>query len=324
MLYLLSRFVLATLCALLPVAAAGQGFPARPLTMIVTVPAGGSIDVMGRLIAAELAKSIGQPVVVENKPGAGGNIAAEFVAKAPPDGHTMMITSSSTLAINPHVYKNLPFDPEKSFAPVVTTGRLNMLLAVHPSHNVSNLQEFAALMKSRPGGLSFGSSGLGTLPHLAGELLALRVGAKANHVPYKGLPAAMNDLIAGRIDFMFDSANAVPQVKAGKLDALAVVGPNRLSPLPEVGTFRELGVRGMEAAAGWYGIFVPGGTPAAVVDRLNADIVKILEMPTTKDKLTTIGLEPASSTSRELAAALKGDLEQFRSLIQQLNLNLQN
>jgi tripartite-type tricarboxylate transporter receptor subunit TctC len=299
-----------------------EAYPNRPVTLVITVPPGGSIDVMGRVLASELSKSLGQPVIAENKPGAGGNIAAEFVAKAPADGHTLMITSSSTLTINPHVYARVPFDPEKSFAPVVTTAGQNMVLVVHPKHNASSVADFLVLLKGRAGKLSFGSSGPGALSHLAGELLLLRTGTAATHVPYKGLPAAMNDLLGGQLDFMFDSANAVPNIRSGKLRALAVIGPQRLAPLPEVATFKELGIHGMEVAHGWYGVFTTAGTPRPVVERLNSELVRILNMPEAKAKLISIGLEPTNSTAEGLAETLKQDLKQFGELIRQLKLNL--
>ncbi|HVL55327.1 MAG TPA: tripartite tricarboxylate transporter substrate binding protein [Burkholderiaceae bacterium] len=310
-----------TLC--LAPSAAAQTYPSKPVTLVATVPPGGSIDVMARWIGQELGKSLGQPVVVENRPGAGGNIAADHVARSAPDGYTLMITSSSTLTINPHVYRSLPFNPEKSFVPIVIPARLNMVLVVHPKHDVTSVHDLAGRMKADKGKFNFASSGVGTLPHLASELLTMRVGAQANHVPYKGLGPAMNDLLAGQVDFMFDSASSVPHIKAGKLRALAVVGPNRLAAIPDVPTFREIGIDGMETAAGWYGIFAPNGTPRPIVDRLSAEIRKILDMPATKERFIAIGLEPATSTPEELGAALSNDLKQLGQLVRQLNLQLQ-
>ena len=305
----------ALLLAALPGQAVAQAWPSRPLALVVTVPAGGSIDAMARLIAPELGKAIGQTVVVENRAGASGNIAAEYVAKAPADGHTMIILSSSTFTLNPHVFATLPFDPVKDFAPVVMPARLNLLLVVHPKLNVTTVAQFIDLLKSQPGKLNYGSSGAGTTPHLGGEIFALRTGTSANHIPYKGIAPALNDLLSGQTDFMFDSASSVPHVRAGKLRALAVVGPSRLAALPDVATFRELGINDMEVAGGWYGIFMPAATPRDVVTRLNAEAVKILRMPATIERLSAIGLVPASSTPAELGAALRDDLQRLGPIV---------
>ncbi len=303
--------------------AVAQQFPSKAVNLVVTVPAGGSIDAMARTIAPELARALGQPVLVENRAGASGNIAADFVARAPADGHTLLITSSSTLTLNAHVYKSVPFNPEKSFVPIVMPARLNMILAVHPKMNVSTFPEFVAQVKAQPGKLNFGSSGNATLPHLAGELLMIRIGGRSNHVPYKGIAPALNDLLSGQIDFMFDSASSVPHIKAGKLRALAVVGPNRLVALPDVPTLKELGVPNMEVAGGWYGILAPAGTPRPVVQRLNTEIVRILRTPEVIERINSFGLEPTSSTPEELGAALHDDFTRLGPVVQQIGLKLE-
>lgn len=320
---LTSRLVGIVIGLAVPFIAYGQAFPSKPLNLVVTVPAGGSIDAMARAISAELSPALGQPVVVVNRAGAGGNIAAEYVAKSPADGYTLLITASSTFAINPYVYRNLPFDPVNSFAPIVMPARLNMILAVHPKLNVSSLNEFIARLRDQSGTLNYGSSGSGTLPHLAGELLDIQTGSRANHVPYKGIAPALNDLLAGQIDFMFDSASSIPHVNAGKVRALAVVGPGRLSSLPNVPTFRELGFPAMEAASGWYGIFAPAGTPTNVIHRLNTEIVRILRMPSVTERVAAMGLEAASSSPDELAAILKEDLRRMGPIVKQANVALQ-
>ncbi len=313
------RIVFLSLIALLPVAALAQAYPSKPVNLVVTVPAGGSIDAMARALATELTPALGQPVVVANRAGAGGNIAAEYVAKSAADGYTLMITSSSTLVLNPFVYKSIPFDPVKSFEPIVIPARLNMILVAHPKTNATSIRELVAMLKAQSGKASYGSSGNGTLPHLAGVLFNNETGTEATHIPYKGIAPAVNDLLAGQIEYMFDSATTVPHIRAGKVRALAVIGPNRLSSLPEVATFKELGMPGMEAAGGWYGIFAPAGTPRDIVQRLNQEVVRILRQPNIRERIAAMGLENATSTPEELAAALRDDLRRFAALVKQAN-----
>lgn len=305
------------------VPAYAQTYPTKAVTLVSTAPAGGSIDAVARLIATDLTKALGQPVVVEAKPGAGGNIAAEFVSKAAPDGYTIMISSSSTLTTNPHIYKALPFDAEKSFTPIIQPTRMNMILTVHPKLNVASVTEFVAALKAQPGKLNFASGGIGTLQHVAAELFALQTGTKANHIPYKGVAPAMTDLVAGQTDYMFDSATSVPHVKAGKLRALAVVGPDRLPALPDVATFKELGIGGMEAAAGYYAIVAPAGTPREIIGRINAEMSKILRQPAVMERISAIGLEPHTSTPEQLGQALRSDRERLAQVIKAAGVSAQ-
>ena len=312
-----------TVLALFPAAAAAQTYPAKPVNLVATVPAGGSIDAVARIVAQDLGASLGQPVVVSNRAGAGGNIAAEFVAKAPPDGYTLLITSSSTIAINPYLYKTLPFDPEKSFAPVIMPARQNLILVVHPKLGVSSYKEFVAALKAQSAKLNYGSSGEGTLPHLAGVLFNGYMKTNASHVPYKGIAPAMNALVSGEVEYMFDSASTIEQVRAGKLRALAVIGPKRLAALPEVTTFRELGMPQMEAARAYYAILAPAGTPPEVVQRLNRDIARALKLPGNMEKISGIGLENVTSTPDELMRALREDLKHFAAIVKQANVAAQ-
>ena len=262
-----------------PEVAAQAPYPSKPITIIVTVSAGGSIDTIARAFAEELAKNLGQPVIVENRPGANGNIAAAAVARAAPDGYTLLATGGSTLNLNPHLYKQLPFDPLKSLVPITLTARTNLILVVHPKLKVDTVEAFIGLAKAQPGKLNYGSAGNGSLLHIAGELFDIGAGTDTRHVPYKGLAPAVNDLLAGQIDFMFDSATTIPHIKAGKLKALAVVGPNRLAALPELKVLSAHGVNGMEIASGWHGLFAPAGTPPEIVARLNAEMLKVLAAP---------------------------------------------
>lgn len=317
------RVAALVLAWIVAVPAYAQTYPSRPVTLVSTAPAGGSIDAVARLIATDLAKTLAQPVVVETKPGAGGNIAAEYVSKAAPDGHTIMISSSSTLTTNPHIYRSLPFDAEKGFAPIIQPTRMNMILAVHPKLNVASVAQFVAALKAQPGKLNFASGGIGTLQHVAAELFAMQTGTKANHVPYKGIAPAMTDLVAGQTDYMFDSATSVPHVKAGKLRALAVVGPERLPALPDVATFKELGIGGMEAAAGYYAIVAPAGTPREIIDRLNAAMTRILREPAVMERISAIGLEPHTSTPEQLGQALRNDRERLAQVIKAAGVSAQ-
>jgi tripartite-type tricarboxylate transporter receptor subunit TctC len=313
--------VITLFAAALP--AAAQTYPSKPINLVVTVPAGGSIDAVARIVAQGLSGPLGQPVVVSNRAGAGGTIAADYVAKAPADGHTLLITSSSTLAIEPYLYKTLPFDPEKSFAPIIMPARQNLILVAHPKLNVATFREFVPLVKAQSAKLNYGSSGEGTLPHLAGVLFNSYIGANAHHVPYKGIAPAMNALVAGEVDFMFDSASTVEQIRAGKLKGLAVIGPKRLAVLPDVATFRELGMPQMEAARAYYAIVAPAGTPATIVQRLNREIANVLRQPESMSRIAAIGLENTTSTPEELMRALRDDLKHFSGIVKQANVAMQ-
>jgi len=303
-------------------ASAQAAYPSKPITIIVTVSAGGSIDTIARTLAEELAKNLGQPVIVENRPGANGNLAAGAVARAAPDGYTLLATGGSTLNLNPHLYKQLPFDPLKSFAPITMTARTNLILVVHPKLKVDTVEAFVALAKAQPGKLNYGSAGNGSLLHIAGELFNEGAGVDTNHVPYKGIAPAVNDLLAGQIDFMFDSATTVPHIKAGKLKALAVVGPNRLAALPDLKVLSAYGIKGVEVASGWHGLFAPAGTSPAIVARLNSEAVKVLAMPKIKERISALGAEPASSSSAELANRLAADLDRLGPIVKRTGATL--
>jgi tripartite-type tricarboxylate transporter receptor subunit TctC len=292
-----------------------QDYPAKPIQLIVSVSAGGSIDTIARAYGEALAEKLGQPVVVENKPGANGNIAAATVARAKPDGYTLLATGGSTLNLNPFLYRELPFDPVKSFAPIALTARTNFILVVHPKLKVDTLDAFIALAKAKPKTLNYGSAGAGSLIQIASELFNSVVGIQTNHVPYKGLAPAVNDLLAGQIDYMFDSATTMSHIQAGRLKALAVIGPNRLPALPEIKTLAELGVHGVEAASGWHGLFAPAGTPPEIVTKLNAALQPILASDAMKQRVIALGAEPAASTPDELAKRLADDLVRLQPIV---------
>jgi tripartite-type tricarboxylate transporter receptor subunit TctC len=289
----------------------------RPITIVVTTAAGGSVDAIARQIAQGLTKSLGRTVVVENRPGANGNIAAEYVRRAPPDGNTLLILSSSTFTLNPLVLDQVSFDPEKDFAPVAMTARLNMVLVANPKVGATDIQSFIAAMKARPGALNYGSSGNGSLPQVAAALLAIRTGTSAEHVPYRGIAPALNDLVAGQIDYMFDSGTAMSHIHAGTLRALAVIGPSRLAIFPNVPTFAEAGISGMEVASGWHGIFAPAGTPAEIVRALNAEINVILSSAQMRERMEAIGFESVAVTPDELGRAVRKDLQRLGEVVKQ-------
>jgi tripartite-type tricarboxylate transporter receptor subunit TctC len=311
-----------TLGALFPLAAGAQAYPAKPVTLVVTVPAGGSIDTTARLMASELSTSLSQPVVVVNRAGAGGNIAADFVAKAEADGYTLLMTSSSTLVINPFIYRTLTFDPVKSFTPVAMPAKINLILVVNRKLQVSTLDQFAALLKAQPGRLNYATSGNGTNPHLAAVLFARETKTQAVHVPYSGIAPAKTAFLAGDVDFMFDSATMISNIRAGDVPALAVIGPERLPALPQVPTFRELGLPGMETARGWYGVLAPAGTPAPIVQRLNHEIAKAMNKPAIRKKIEDMGLQHAEETPDQLAKTIKEDLQGFGTIIKEAHMTL--
>jgi len=314
---LIRLFGLLSLCLPLSSFAQPSSFPSRPVSIVVTTAAGGSVDAIARAVAADLGKAFGQPVVVENRPGANGNIAAQHVKAAAPDGHTLLMLSSSTFTLNPFVLDRVPFNPEKDFVPVAMTAGLNMVLVAGQGIKAATLAELVAAMKARPGELNYGSSGNGSLPQVAAELLAIRTGTRATHVPYKGIAPALNDLLAGQIDFMFDSGTAMSHIQAGKLRALAVIGPNRLPIFPDVPTFKEAGVDGMEVAAGWHGIFAPAGTDPAIVDRLNAEINKSLQSAAMRERMNGMGFESVALPAAELGRALHQDLQRLGPIVKQ-------
>lgn len=319
----MNRRHLLGLLAATPLAAAAQAaYPAKPINIVVSVSAGGSIDTIARAYGELLSQQLGQPVVIANKPGANGNIAATTVANAAADGYTLLATGGSTLNLNPFLYKSLPFDPVKSFTSVVMTARTNFILVVHPKLGVDTVEAFIALAKAKPRTLNYGSAGSGSLIQIASELFNTTAGIETNHVPYKGLAPAVKDLLSGQIDYMFDSATTMSHIQAGRLKALAVIGPNHLPALPDIKTLAEHGIQGVDAASGWHGLFAPAGTPAAIVDKLNAALVAILSQPAMRERIVALGAEPASSTPDELAKILADDLVRLEPIVKRTGASL--
>ena len=290
-----------------------QTYPNKPIRMVVPFTPGGTTDILARAIGAKLTEQLGQSVVIENVAGAGGSIGAERVAKAAPDGYTLLMGHIGTLAVNPALYPNLPYDPVKSFAPVAWVANVPNVLVVHPSVQSKNLKEWIA--KSRATPMNYGSGGNGSAAHLAMEYLKLQTNAEATHVPYKGTAPAVTDLLGGQTQAMFTGAPAVVQhLRAGKLIALGVSSSTRLSTLPEVPTVAEQGFAGFEADQ-WYGVVAPVGTPREIVASLNAAINLALTSPALKEKLTAEGAEAAANTPQAFSNHIQREIARWRPVI---------
>jgi len=295
-------------------AAAQAAWPARPLRMIVGFAPGGPTDIVARVIAARLAEQLGVGVLIENKPGAGGNLAADLAAKAGPDGYTLFYNTSA-ITIAPALYGKVPYDTLRDFAPVTTTATNAMIVMVHPSLPVKSIGELVAYARSNQGKLNYASSGTGTITHLATAALASQLGLTMTHVPYKGSAPALVDTAAGVVNLMTDTVNsALPYVKDGRLRPLAVTMPKRLSVLPDVPTLSETVMAGMEMSA-WQGVVVPAGTPAPIVQRLNAELRKVLAHEETRAKLIAQGTEILGNTPEEYAAYLRSELARWSKVV---------
>jgi tripartite-type tricarboxylate transporter receptor subunit TctC len=294
-----------------------QNFPARPVTLTVGFAPGGGTDTAARIIAKKLTENIGQAVVVENRAGAGGNIAAQHIATAPPDGYTIHLTSVGPMSVAPAMQKNLPYDPKKDIAPITMGVMFPNVIVVHPSLPVKTLADYVALAKSKPGELNYASSGVGGAGHLAGELFKQRAGIDVVHVPYKGGGPAMTDLLGGRVT-MYPAvpSTALPHVESGKLRALAITGPNRIATYPNVPTVAESGYPGFEAS-NWYAFVAPGKTPADILDYWNRELNKVLRDPQVKGELAKHGLDPAPGTREELARYIDKETEVWGRVVRE-------
>ena len=291
-------------------------YPSKPIRLVVPFGAGGTTDVLARAIGQRLTEAWGQPVVVENRPGAGGNIGTESVAKSAADGYTMLLISVG-FASNPALYSKLPFDPIKDFAPVTLVATTQNVLIVHPSVPARSARELIQLAKSRPGQLNFGSSGTGTSQHLAGELFKSMAGVQMQHVPYRGSAPALTALIGGEVSLMFNNLlTALPHVKAGRLRALAVTSAERSPAAPEIPTMAESGLPGYDVST-WYGLLVPAGTPKEIVARLNAEVVRILNLPELKERLRSQGADVIPSTPDQFAAHIRQEMVKWAQVVRQ-------
>jgi tripartite-type tricarboxylate transporter receptor subunit TctC len=310
----LTRFLLALLWLAAP-ASAQTSYPDRPIRIINPFPSGSPIDVIGRLVADRLEKAWGQPVLVESKSGAGGTVGANFVAKSPPDGYTLLVTSTSPMVSAPALNKSLPYDPVRDFAPIWAVKSSGLAVVVNPALPVKSLEELVAYAKARPGAVSYASSGFGSVQHLAGELFNARTGAALVHVPYRGGAPATNDLIGGHIQVMFDSiGNTLQNINAGKLRALAVLRAGRTAVLPEVPTAAEAGVPGVELN-GWVGLFAPAQTPREVVDKLGATVTATMADKELAERLIAAGNDTDFLIGAALGERLKQDKEATAAIV---------
>jgi tripartite-type tricarboxylate transporter receptor subunit TctC len=281
----------------------------------VPYPAGGPLDAVARLLGQKVSESVKQPVIVDNKPGAGGNIGADAVAKSPPDGYTILMGAVATHAINPSLYPQIPYDPVRDFAPITQVASTPNVLVVSPSIPVTNVREFIAYAKAHPGKLNFGSGSTGSAGHLAGELFKTMAGVEMTHVPYKGAAPAMQDLVGGQIQLMFDNyASASGQIRAGKVKALAVTTAKRSTLAPDLPTIAESGLPGFDINT-WFGIFAPAGTPRPIVDRLHDEFTRALALGEVREKVLNLGAEPVGSRPEEFAAYIKGEAEKYARVV---------
>lgn len=296
--------------------AAAQSWPTKPVKIVVNFPPGGAADQIARAIGVPLGEALGQPVVVENRGGANGNLGGDMVAKSPADGYTLLMSSGGMVSVNPHIYARMPFDPAKDLVPVASAARVLVFLVAKPNFPANNIQEFLAHVKANPGRLSYGSAGNGSSPHLAGEMMKSQAGLFAVHVPYRGAAPALQDVLAGQLDFYFDPGIGLGQVRAGKLKLLAV-GSMKRSPLfPNVPTLDEAGLKGFDADS-VFGFYAPAGTPADVVNRVNREINKILGTQALKDRIQNLGGEALPLTPAEFGARATDDSKRFGAIIRE-------
>jgi len=316
----MTRMPIAALALVAATGAFAQGassFPTRPVTVVVGFAPGGGTDIAARIIAKQLTVELGQQVLVENRAGAGGNIATGAVARATPDGYLISLATISSLTVQPHLNSKLPYDPRRDLAPLTMGVVFANVLVVHPSVPATTVAEFIALAQAKPGTIGYGTSGIGTTGHLAGELFRMMAKAPIVHVPYKGGGPAMTDLLGGQIPSSFASApSALPHVKAGKIRALATTGAARSSFLPDVPTIAESGFPGYEAT-NWYAFVAPGKTPKDVVAELNRQLVKVLSTPSVREQLLSNGMEPQPSTPEELARYMEREYETWGRVVKE-------
>jgi tripartite-type tricarboxylate transporter receptor subunit TctC len=310
----------AVLAASLPFSAAAQPFPNKPIKIIVPYSPGGTTDLLARLVGQKLSERFGQPVLVENRPGANGMIGADLVAKAPPDGYMLGIASPGTHAANQYLYKSMPYDTVKDFTPVTLAVSAPMLFVVNPALKVNNLKEFIAAAKAKPGTISYASGGSGSSQHLAMELFKLMAGIDISHIPYKGSAASYPDLVGGQVMAEIDvMPSALPHVKAGRLKALATGSAKRLPMLPDVPTIAEAGVPGYEYAS-WYGFVAPPNLPKDILDKLHSEIVRALKLPDVAEKLAAAGVIVVADTPQEFLAHIKSEMEKAAKVIKAANI----
>jgi hypothetical protein len=315
--------MLLTLAAMVSPAGAAEQFPTRPIRVIVPYAPGGNVDISARIIAPPLGEVLGQTIVVDNRPGAGGNLGASLVAKATPDGYTLLVGSSGPLSVNPVIFKSLPYDTLKDFAPISTVQAVPLVVLAGPKSNINSIADIIAAAKARPGKLTMASAGAGTTNHFAIELFAHMANVKLLHVPYKGSGPALSELLGGQVETMIDQlAASIGYVRDGRLKVLAVTTQQRAAALPNVPTLEELGYKGYQAST-LLGLLAPAGTPKPVVAKLNAGVRKIMDNNIVAERFRGLGANPGASSPEEFTARIRDELEQWRSLVKQLNLKFE-
>jgi len=297
-----------------------QSYPSKPVRIINPFAAGGGMDVLLRPIAQKLSESFQQPFIVDNRPGANGMIGSELVAKAAPDGYTLLGGTTGALPMNAAVYSKLPYDPVKDFAPISNFAESAFILSVHPSVPAENVMELVALAKSRPGQLTYASFGVASSSHLTAELFSMLAGIKLVHVPYKGSAPAVADLVAGQVMMIFDSMQSqMPQLRAHRLRALGLAAPKRSPAAPDVPTLAEAGLPGVEGGS-WYGLLAPAGTPRAIIDKLHAEILRALAAADIRERLDSVGTEPVGNTPEEFALQIRNDIVKWGRVVRAANI----
>jgi tripartite-type tricarboxylate transporter receptor subunit TctC len=306
----------ALILLLLPPIARAQEYPAKPVKIVVPYSAGGNADILGRTLAQKLGDTLKQPFVVENRAGANGGIGTELVAKSAPDGYTLLVTASGPLTVNPTLYKSVPYDPIRDFAPISECAVYQYVLVTLAASPWKSIADIVAAARAKPGGVSYGSTGVGGGNHLAGELLALATGTQLTHVPYKGSAPALADLLGGQLSIMFDTViTSVPQIRAGKLRAFAVSSAKRASSLSEIPTMQEAGIKGFDISQ-WQGFLAPAGTPTPIIERLNAETIRAMHAADVHERIAVQGgNEIVTGTPEEFAALIKSDLQAYAKLI---------
>jgi len=311
----LHRWALGALFACVGTVASAQGYPNRTIRLVVPFPAGGTTDILAREVAQKLTEVLGQAVVVDNRPGAAGNIGSDLVAKSAPDGYTLLMGTVGTHAINPSLYSKMPYDHVKDFAPVVLVAGVPNVLVVNPALPVNSVSDLIKLAKDKPGQINFASSGSGTSIHLSGELFKTMAGIDMTHVPYKGSSPALTDLIGGQVQIMFDNLpSALPQIKGGRLRAIAVTSLKRAPVLPDIPTINESGLPGFEASS-WFGVLAPAGTPAPIVARINTEVNKWLQSADAREKLLGQGAEAAGGSPEQFANHIRAESEKWAKVV---------
>ena len=317
------QLVALAITSAIPMAGHAQSFPTRPVSIVVPFPPGGTTDIAARAIAVEMGKLMGQPITVDNRGGAGGNIGSEYVARSTPNGYTLLMTTTNIHAINPLLYSKMSFDPNKDFVPVAPLLMGSLVLVAHPSVRANNLRELIALAKSKPGGLTVASAGAGTINHLAAELFKQMAGVFIVHVPYRGAGPALADLIGGQVDLMIDGIpSALPHIRTGKLRGIATTGTKRADALQELPTIAEAGLPGFEATV-WFGLLAPAGTPQEVIQRLNAEATKGANSPEFRERMVAAGFEVVSGPAEKLADMIRTDVARWAPVVKASGLKIE-